>query len=452
MPPAPLPSDVLPGQANFVLPGQARFVLPGQARFVDAFVIDINGLPRGKRLTAGTWARGAEVSFSASALVLDARGVSQGPLGLGTQDGNPDAAGLPVDGMLQPVPWAREAVAQCLLSMRGADGAPLWYDPREALAGVVARLRADGLHPVVSCELEFYLVGTDARGRPAPRAGAAARAHLDPQAIEAEGEYLHRLLAALNAQDNPTEGMVAEYGPGQFELATPHGPDPVLVADRAALQRRAAVGVAASLGQRASFMAKPFEAQAGSGLHVHASLVDAAGRNLFGAAGGEALLGAAVAGLQRTHAQAMAILAPSFSAYRRYRPGAFAPLGSFWGHDNRSVAFRIPRGPPAARRIEHRVAAADASPHLVMAAILAGMHHGITGRLAPTPPTRGAADDTPDPALPRDIFTALHAMRAGDVLPGYLPPHFAEMFCACKRAEADDLLACVQPVEHDSYL
>ncbi len=433
--------------------------LPEGTRFVDAFVIDINGIPRGKRLSAGAWAGLAGgIGFSASALVLDARGTSQGPLGVGTLDGNPDGAGMPVPGMQHPVPWARERVAQSLLSMRAADGAPLWYDPREVLRSVVAHCRADGLHPVLACELEFTLVGADGLGRPVPFADTAgglhrpAFGHLGMQFLEDHGAFLHSVQAALAAQDIVADGIVAEYGAGQFELNTAHGPDPVLQADRAVLLRRAVQGVASSSGLRASFMAKPFAGQAGNGLHIHVSLVDEGGRNRFAADGGEHLLQAAVAGLQRLHAQSMALFAPSFSAYRRYRAGEFVSLSSAWGQDNRSVAFRIPRSPEAARRIEHRVAAADASPHLVAAAILAGMHHGIVSGHRPTPPAQGNADDAADPDLPRDIWTALRSFESGRELARYLPAQFPALFAALKRAETADLFAEVQPSEHDSYL
>ncbi len=143
--------------------------LPAGTRFVDAFVIDMNGIARGKRLPAEDWDAAARsgIAFSASALVLDAQGNAQGPLGIGTEDGDPDALGLPVPGQIRPVPWARVPTAQALLRMRGADG-PLWFDPREVLAAVVARCREDGLHPVVACELEFYLITVNAQGRPSP--------------------------------------------------------------------------------------------------------------------------------------------------------------------------------------------------------------------------------------------------------------------------------------------
>jgi glutamine synthetase len=416
--------------------------LPPAARFVDAFVIDMNGIARGKRLPVADFvaARGG-IAFSASALLLDAQGNAQGPLGYGTQDGDPDAQGHVVPGQIWPVPWARVPVAQALLSMRDG-GDPLWFDPREVLAGVVARCRADGLHPVVACELEFYLVETDAAGRPSPPSGFGTAGHLCLQRVEDHGAFLHNLHAALAAQGIEAGTLVSEYGPGQFEVNLRHTPDPLLAADQAALLRRATIGVAASMGQRASFMAKPYPSHPGSGLHVHVSLVDEAGRNRFGATGGQKLLEQAVAGMQALHADSMAIFAPSFSAYRRYRAGAFVALDGAWGENDRRAAFRIPTGGASARRVEHRVACADASPHLVMAAILAGLHWGVTQGLSPVEAN----------AVPRDLVSALARFEGSDVLPQYLPARFAALFAALKRAELASLLEEVATREYLFYL
>ena len=416
--------------------------LPPGTEFVDAFVFDINGQPRGKRLPAAAWPAALRdgIGFSASALVLDARGNSQGPLGIGTTDGDPDATAWPVSGTLHPVPWSAQKLAQCVLSMHGA-----WFDPRAILQSVVDRCRASGLHPVVSCELEFYLVPPDMREP--PRAG-----HLGLQHLEDHADFLHALHAALLAQAIPAETLVSEYGPGQFELNLRHTADPLEAADQSVLQRRATAGVARAMGQRASFMAKPYANQSGSGLHVHVSLTDDAGTNLFAGDGGETLLGHAIAGMQRLHAESMALFSPSFSAYRRYRPGSFIALSGSWAENSRLVAFRIPRSPPHARRIEHRIAAADASPHLALAAILAAIHHGVTNRLAPTPAAVTGHLNAPDPAIPRTIFAALDALEASQTLAAYLPAHFPALFAAVKRGETADLLAEVTPIEHEFYL
>jgi glutamine synthetase len=421
-----------------------RIDLPPDTRFVDAFVFDVNGIARGKRLPVGDFLAARDgVAFSASALVLDALGNAQGPLGIGTEDGDPDAVGVPVPGQIWPVPWAAGNVAQALLSMRG----PVWFDPREVLAAVVARCRAEGLHPVVACELEFYLVQADARGRPSPpsREGGApygSAGHLCVQRVEDHGAFLHALHGALAAQGIEAGTLVSEYGPGQFEVNLRHSPDPLLAADQAAMLRRATQGVAARMGLRASFMAKPYPDQPGNGLHVHVSLVDADGRNRFGGEGGQALLEQAIGGMQALHAESMAIFAPSFSAYRRYCAGAFVALDGAWGENDRRVAFRIPAGGAASRRIEHRVACADASPHLVMACILAAVHHGVMRGLAP-----GAVE-----AQPRDMVTALARFGRGGALAGYLPERFVALFGALKARELEALQAEISDREFGYYL
>ena len=422
--------------------------LPTGACFVDAFVIDVNGMPRGKRLPAADWTQtiGSGVAFSASALVLDAQGNAQGPLGIGTLDGDPDGWGKPVPGQIRPVPWAVVPTAQSLLSMRDPTG-PLWFDPRHALAEIVARLGDDGLRPVVACELEFYLVSVDPRGRPSPPlarndAPNPTAGHLCLQRVEDHGAFLHRLHEALALQGIPAGTLVSEYGPGQFEVNLRHTADPLLAADQAVLFRRAAHGVAASMGQRVTFMAKPYSDHPGNGLHVHVSLIDAAGGNRFGAAGGLALVENAIGGMQTLLAESMAIFAPSFSAYRRYRAGAFVSTDGAWGENDRRAAFRIPLGGDASRRIEHRVACADASPHLVMASILAGLHYGITRRVGPAE----RAD------MPRDLMTALARFEASTLLAEYLPANFIQMFAALKRAELANLFAEIGANEFAFYL
>jgi glutamine synthetase len=265
--------------------------------------------------------------------------------------------------------------------------------------------------------------------------------------VEDYADFLHALHDALRLQGIAAETIVSEYGRGQFELNVVHTADPLRAADQAVLLRRAVVGVAAAHGLRASFMAKPFQDRAGNGLHIHLSLGDETGRNRFAQDGGEAELRAAIAGMQRLHGESLAFFAPNFSAFRRYRAGGFVALASSWGENSRSVAFRIPAGNRAARRVEHRVAAADASPHLVMTAILAAAHDGVTNRLTP-----GAADGSDSDALPGDILTALARLETGTRLAHYLPADFPRLFATLKRAEFADLFAEVQPVEHDFYL
>ncbi|HLY58414.1 MAG TPA: glutamine synthetase family protein [Stellaceae bacterium] len=438
-------------------------VLPKGTQFLDAFVIDINGSMLGKRLPASGLASAFEqgVQFSQAALVLDATGHGQNPAGIGGSDGDPDGTGYPIPGTVAPVTWAKDPTVQFVLDLVEPETREhLWYDPRQILQSVIERCEADGLRPVVACELEFYLLSPqrDAAGLAippvSPLTGMVERSsrNLSVQQVEDYHPFLSEVLKACKAQGVAASTVVAEYGLGQFEVNLDHGGDVLRAADEAALLRRIVKGVARAQGRDATFMSKPFLDLPGNGFHVHLSLADEKGRNRLGRQGGERLLEATVAGCQAMLPETMAIYSPNWSAYRRYAPGLFAPMNRHWGHNNRSVAFRIPAAHGAGRRLEHRVAAADASPHLVLAALLAAMHHGVTGNLTPTPPVVGNVGYERDPAFPGDIFAALHALETAAILTDYVPARFLRLYAELKRNEFAEIMRTITPREYDFYL
>ncbi|MEM7190978.1 MAG: glutamine synthetase, partial [Pseudomonadota bacterium] len=207
-------------------------------------------------------------------------------------------------------------------------------------------------------------------------------------------------------------------------------------------------------GMDATFMSKPFQEDSGSGLQINLSLQTEDGANAFDPARphGDALHGHAVAGMQAMLAQSLAIFAPNFHAYRRFEPDQFTPVTLDWGDNNRSVAFRVPASDGPGRRIEHRAAGAEANPYLVMAAVLAAAHHGITGKLAPTEKAGGNAGAEADPSLPNTLWAALAAMSDADILPDYFERRYIDAYVHAKQAEFDAFLADILPREHDWYL
>lgn len=436
---------------------------PG-TRFLDAVMFDLCGTAIGKRYpvrdAAKVWSSG--VAFCAGITTLDALGTCWDVNGIGFSDGDPDATSFPVPGTLVPVPWMPD-VAQVMIAPappQGEEG--WWFDPRQILASVVARFADFGLVPVTACELEFYLVDPtrDADGMIHPaRPARAGRAPEAPRVLAFDkldefADLLAEIDAACIAQGVPAGAATAEYGGAQFEVNLDHVTDPVLACDHALLLRRIVKGVAQKHGLDATFLSKPFTDQSGSGLHIHMSLADAEGRNVFDEAlpDGDRLLGQAIAGLQATSADAMALFAPNLNAYRRFGPNLFVPVNTSWGFNNRSVAFRVPMGGGKARRIEHRFAGAEANPYLVMAAMLAGVHHGLTQRLAPTPPSEGNAGETVDPDMPMRLWTALDRLERSEILAQYLGPRYPAAYAAIKRSELDAFLANVLPREYDWYL
>ncbi len=435
---------------------------------VDLILSDLNGILRGKRVPRDVVAKVIDggIRLAGSVYSLDSTGENTAGTGLVWSVGDKDQPVVPATGLLHPSPWTRPPTAQMLMSMRDDDGGPFWAEPRTILAQVADKVRELDVTPVIALELEFYLIDPkrDETGRPQPpispvsgRRDTATQVY-GLEALEQFGKVLGEITDACAAQNVPADAAVAEYAPGQYEVNLHHVPDPLTACDHALLLKRTVKGVAAANGLEATFMARPYAEHAGSGLHAHLSLIDNQGQNLFDGGGtqGPAMvsdrLRHAVGGLCETMAEAMAIFAPNGNSYRRLRPGSYAPLSPAWGVDNRTVALRIPGGPGNARRIEHRVAGADANLYLTVAAILAGLHHGIANRIEPPEPMTGNAYDQLEPSLPTRWPDALDLFDGSTVLRQYLGDRFCNLFATCKRGELTKFEAHISDLEHAWYL
>lgn len=429
--------------------------------FVETFLVDLNGIPRGKRVPVSALRRVYEngVNLPASTVVLDVWGRDVEASGLIFETGDADHPCWPVAGSLRPLPWGERHGAALLLRMDTPAGEPFGGDPRNVLAAVLARYRAEGLTPVVATELEFRLfqAGAGEDGLPQPPAVLHRHGNLSQLYGLDELDGLESLLVdverACAAQGLPTDTVIAESEDGQYEINLRHVPDALLAADQAVLLKRTIKAVARRHGLIASFMAKPFGEQAGNGLHVHVSLLDAEGRNVFAAGpDGDHRLLQAVAGLTATMREATAVFAPHANSFRRFQPAAHVPLAPTWGRDNRTTALRLPLARPEARRVEHRVAGADANPYLVLAAVLGGIHHGLAHGLTPPPETEGNAYTQHPPTLPDDWGAALAAFESSAFVAEYLGPLCQRLFSACKRQEREHFQRRVPRFEYETYL
>ena len=397
-----------------------------------------------------------------SVFLLDSQGECHDAAGRGFSDGDPDAPARAVPGTLQPVPWAPD-LGQVLLTFDDDDGSPYPFDPRNVLARTAARVTALGYRPAVALELEFYLIDRERLGAGAPQPPVSPKSGRRLAGTQVYGlsdvddfaVLLEDMRQACHAQDVPVGPISAEYAPGQFEINLHHVEDPILAADHAVLLKRIVKSMARQHGVEATFMAKPYLETAGSGLHMHLSLLDARGRNIFdggksGPHSREMLW--AMGGILDLLPEAMALLAPNANSYRRFQPNIYVPVGRSWAPENRSVALRIPRGGPEARRFEHRVGGADANPYLALATVLAGLHHGLTNRIDPPPPAQGNAGAEIDPAMPLRLRAALDRLEDSAAYRDYLGADFVEAYVACKRAEQDAFESAISSREYDWYL
>ncbi len=433
-------------------------------KFVDAFLADLNGVLRGKRIPA----KGAMKLFQGglrlprSLIGVDIWGTDVFDNGLVVDTGDGDGVCIAIEPGLMPVPWARQPTAQTLMMMAKADGAPFLADPRQLLAEMQNRLAAKGLHPVAALELEFYLLSgkTDENGRPlTPTSKFNGRRVVDGRVyamseLDAYSDFFSDLYAASDALGLPLDTAVIEAGPSQFEVNLKHQANVCRAADQALLLKRAIKGVAEKHGHVASFMAKPFGDLPGNGMHVHMSMLDAKGANAFDGDGdkGGALFMNAIAGLIATAPEAMIFFAPHLNSWRRFQESSHAPTRATWGYENRTAAIRVPGDTGANRRFEHRISGADANPYLVLAALLGGVLHGLDKKLTPPPPLEGNAYKAEAPKLALGWKAALDAYASGDVLAPMFGALMTRVFTACKRQEMAVADKRVTDFEYDSYL
>ncbi len=431
---------------------------------IDLLISDLNGITRGKRIERSSLSKAYSggVAMPASIFSLDITGKTVEACGLGLTIGEPDLFCHPQADLLKMTPWQRRPMAQTLMSMYQADGSPFFGDPRHVLTAILNKLKAMQLTPVVAVELEFYLIDRcrDEAGRPqpplSPKTGLR-ESHTQVYAttiLDEYGDFLDEIAQVTAEQGIPADTAVAEYAPGQFEINLKHQNDPLAACDNAILLKRVIKAIADKHGMEASFMAKPYQEEAGSGMHVHVSILDQHGNNILAETGKDysQQMEYAVGGLLETMADSMSIFCPNVNSYRRLRPEYYVAMSPNWGVDNRTVSVRIPASDDNAKRIEHRISGADANPYLVMAAILAGIHHGLSNQIKPLPITIGNAFDHESVALPTRLFKALENLKESTVMRSYLTPEFVDLYVTCKEKELSEFERHVSQLETQWYL
>ena len=431
---------------------------------IEAFVVDANGVPRGKWIprdrAADIFANGMALPRSIYALDVWGRDVNAAGLAEGT--GDPDGQCLPIERTIACVPWLLRPTAQVILGMRNEDGTGFYADPRNVLKAVLRKFEARGLKPVVAVEFEFYIIdpvhsALDPVRPPNSRDVRWQSRQTQVLSISELHEFedvFADIARACVEQGVPVDTFLRENGPGQYEVNLKHVGDALLAADHAVLLKRIVKGVARKHDYDATFMAKPYGQHAGSGMHVHFSLLDEAGRNLFISEGNEPspwLLGA-VAGLVATMADSMAVFAPNANSYRRVTLSEHAPMFASWGFETRSAAVRVITSRREATRLEHRVAGADSNPYLVLAAILEGALMGIEEKLSPGEPVVADHHTKEHERLPNNWDHALELFSASAFTSECLGTDYKALYLACKNQELAEFRGRVTDVEYDAFI
>ena len=415
-----------------------------QVRTIRVAASDLNGQPRGKRMPARFAERvlSEGTRFPMSSLNLDIWGEDIEDSPLVYEAGDRDGVLMPTERGFMPMPWLDTPTGLLPIWMFHEDGRPYDGDPRHALHSVIDRYKARGLTPVVAVELEFFLID-DSTNRlqipPSPRSGKRRIAGeiLSLRALDQFDRFFTELYDACEAMDIPADTAISESGLGQFEINLMHQADALRAADDAWLFKMLVKGLARKHGFAASFMAKPYPDYSGSGRHMHFSVLNEAGENVFndGSDTGSATLRHAVQGCLQSMPGLTLVFAPHANSYDRMVPGSHAPTGIGWAYENRTAALRIPSSGPAARRIEHRVAGGDVNPYLMMAAILGGALMGIEDAQEPPTPITGNAYDADLPQIPGDWETAIAAFEQSDAVRRIFARDLISNYLLTKRQE-----------------
>ncbi len=419
---------------------------------VEAFVPDMAGSARGKVLPADKFGQGQlkmpEAIFSQTIsgdYILDPTNVEDRDMVL-----------VPDSTTLRPVPWSTDPAASVFMDCYRRDGSQVSKSPRSVLRNVLAKYEARGWIPVVAPEVEFYLISAhsdpnEAAEPPEGRLGWTEGAR-QPYSIDTMNDFdpfINDVYAYCEAQGMPIDTLSQEMGPAQFEINFLHG-NAIELADQVFLFKRTVREAAIEHGMHATFLAKPMAEDAGSALHIHQSIVDKQGNNIFSGANGEAtdLFYSYIGGLQRYMPEAMLLFAPYVNSYRRFMNPDSSPVNLAWATDNRTVGIRIPDSPPQARRIENRLAGSDVNPYLVMAGTLACGYLGMVEGIEPRPEATGSAYSG-NFELHRHILMSIAALRGSNAMRSILGDEFIELYTLLKDCEYREFQEIITPYERE---
>jgi len=430
---------------------------PGHLQGIDEIECvtpDLNGVPRGKVMTAEGFLEGRRLQMARGVLLQCIMGGYPPAKFYGSDDG--DLALVPDPGQVHRLPWSDDGRALAICDANELDGRPSALSTRGQLKAVIARYAALGLAPVVATELEFFVFApnSDPQQPFQPPVGTDGRRELGHSAFSVSSnnglrpffKEVYRCMAALGL---PRDTFMHEMGVSQFEINLLHG-DALLLADQTLLFKHLLKEVALKHGLIVVCMAKPLARTPGSSMHIHQSLVEvASGRNVFSDEQGlpTETFHHFIGGLQACMADFTALFAPNVNSYQRLCHPYASPNNACWSEDNRAAGLRIPASAPAARRVENRLPGADANPYLAIAASLAAGLYGIEQRLQPSPAIQGEFEVPEHLSLPCTLHAALERLKRSALARELFGGEFIEGYIASKALELSDFFDEITPWE-----
>ena len=381
-------------------------------------VADMEGRVQGKRLTARHFLdevleNGAEGCNYLLAVDVDMETVEGYEMSSWSR-GYGDFAMKPDLDTLRPIPW-QEGTAMLMADILWHDGAPVPASPRQILRHQIERLAERGWRPFAGTELEFIVFNDTYED-----AWKKAYRDLEPTNLynvdysllgTARVEPLiRRIRNSMMGAEMIVENSKGECNLGQHEINFLFS-DALGACDDHVIYKNGAKEIAAQEGYAITFMAK-FNELEGNSCHIHCSLQDEAGENVF--AGDEKTFHHFLAGQLACMQELTMFYAPQINSYKRFAVGSFAPTAVAWGEDNRTCSLRVV-GHGSSLRFENRLPGADVNPYLALAAMIASGLHGIDNELELEPAFEGNAYESDKPRVATNLGAAKEQFGSSEV-------------------------------------
>jgi len=421
---------------------------------IDCVTPDLNGVPRGKVMTASGFIEGRRLQLARGVLLQCIMGGYPAARFYGSDDGDLVLNAEP--SQIHRLPWSEPPRALAICDADELDGRSSGLSTRALLKRVLARYAEHGWQPVVATELEFFVFAAnpDPQQPFRPPVGLDGRREDGGSAFSVSSgnglrPFFTEVYRSMEALGLPRDTFMHEMGVSQFEINLLHG-DALQLADQTFLFKHLLKEVGFKHGLSVVCMAKPLAHTPGSSMHIHQSVVEQrTGRNIFSNEQGEATPAFYhfIGGQQAALADFTLLFAPHVNSYQRLCHPYASPNNACWSADNRAAGLRIPASAPVARRVENRLPGADANPYLALAASLAAGLHGLERELQPSAPIQGEFEVPEELALPCTMHAAIERLKRSELAIELFGAEFIEGYIASKTLELTSFYDEITPWE-----
>jgi len=425
---------------------------------IEVIVPDMAGAARGKMLPAEKFLEQPAMRLPESVFVQTVTGeYLHEPL---INPADRDILVQPDMDTLRVLPWANNSTATVINDCYYEDGSAVDISPRQVLRNILEAYQEKNMSPVVAPELEFYLVkrNTDPTVPLEPPIGRSGRQETvrQPFSIDALDEFepvIEDIYQYADSMGIKIDTLEHEMGTAQLEINFEHG-EAMQLCDHVIMFKRIVREAAMRHNIYATFMSKPMQAEPGSAMHWHISILGIESNdNIFSDDEDREteLFKHFIGGLQTYFPEAILFNAPYVNSYRRFTRWQNAPINIYWGYDNRTTGLRVPSSEPVNRRIENRIAGADVNPYLSIAASLACGYLGMQEEIKPSAPEDSNAYNLPF-TLPKNLFNAIEMLEGSEAMQMLFGERFLQIYLAIKKYEYQKYFADISPWEREFLL